>query len=103
MLKWMIPVAMTACLAGGDDYSFKRDKQLHFAAGAIVGSVITYQCQKHDIKHPKLWGFLAATVIGLAKELHDRRQPGNRFDNADLAWAAAGGFAGATVTYSIRF
>ena len=41
-----------------------------------------------------------ACAIGLAKELHDRKQPGNRFDPADCGATVAGGVV---VTYAIRW
>lgn len=81
----------TMCHAGG----IEKDKQLHFVVGAAIGSFVTYRCEVEDIKHPRLWGFLAATAVGLLKEMSDRKEPGNKFDGIDLAFTSAGGFSGA--------
>ena len=85
-----------AAQAGG----LQKDKQLHLAAGAIIAGTVTLAAEKEGRKHPELWGIGAAVLVGLAKEMSDRRKPGNRFDGGDLAATAAGGIV---ISYSIRF
>jgi uncharacterized membrane protein YfcA len=74
-----------------------KDKQLHLAAGAIVGF-----CAAIYAPHIHVNGlFLAvvvATLVGLAKELYDKAHPDKHtFDLMDAAYTAAGGFAGGIV------
>ena len=77
-----------------------KDKQLHLVAGSAISSVAYGIAKQAGSKHPDLWAIGAALAIGLAKELHDRKQPGNRFDPADCGATVAGGIV---VTYAIRW
>ena len=81
----------------------KEDKRLHFVAGGLVGAYVSYRCEIEEIPHPKLWGLAAALIVGVAKEVRDSRQPGNKFDPADALATAAGGAAGVTLVYVVRF
>lgn len=78
-----------------------RDKQLHLAAGALVGIVTAAACIKLGIG-PELLiaaiGGAAGAVVGYAKELYDRRNPlTNTYDMADARFTLAGGAAGGLV------
>lgn len=95
----LVPMLSTMLFAGG----IEKDKQYHFAAGMLIGGFVTYRCEVEGIKHPKLWGFLAATTVGFLKEMSDRKEPGNKFDGVDWAYTGAGGYAGAVITFKIRF
>lgn len=65
------------------------DKTKHALAGAAIGAAVTAAT-----KDP-LYGALAATGVGLAKELVDRRSPFHTCSLQDFAVTAAAGWAGA--------
>jgi len=77
-----------------------RDKQLHLAAGALIGGTVTLIAKKNDIKHPELWGIGFAVLAGALKEAADRRHAGNHWDGRDLSATAAGGIV---LSYTFRF
>jgi len=77
-----------------------KDKQLHLAAGALIGGTVTLIAEKQGSKHPEIWGIGAALLAGALKEAADRRHQGNRWDGRDIAHTAAGGIV---VSYTIRF
>jgi hypothetical protein len=62
------------------------DKLLHAFAGSYVAAPVAFATKK-----PVLWGTVAATSAGLAKELYDYRSYG-KFDPVDLAFTAVSGF-----------
>lgn len=78
----------------------ERDKKLHFAAGAMIAAPTYFIAKELGSKRPELWAILAASLAGLIKEMIDRKQPLNKFDNADLAYTVAGGVV---VSYSIKW
>lgn len=88
-------IAFPLC-AGG----VAKDKQLHLAAGALIGGTVTLIAEKQGSRHPELWGIGAALLAGALKEAADRRQAGNRWDGRDLAHTAAGGIV---ISYTVRF
>ena len=93
----LIPIlAILPLNAGG----IPKDKQLHFFAGAAIAVPVYFAAKAEGRKYPELWAIGAALLAGLAKELVDRKQPGNKFDPMDLAATVAGGI---TITYAIRF
>lgn len=71
------------------------DKQLHFSAGAISGTVSVFS------KKPLLTAISVSIIAGLAKETYDRHR-GYKFDNRDVAFTVAGGAFTGTVVYYIR-
>ena len=79
-----------------------RDKQLHFAAGAIAsGAGYTYVWQKtKDNKKAFLAGIGTSILAGTLKELVDSTQDNNYFDTKDLAATTLGGIT-VSVTISI--
>lgn len=77
-----------------------KDKQLHLFAGAVVAVPVYFAAKADGCKYPELWAIGAAFLAGLVKELHDRKQPGDRFDAGDLAATVAGGVV---ITFAIRW
>lgn len=65
------------------------DKTKHFAVGAGVGAAVTLATER------PLYGFLAGTAVGAAKEVYDRRAPGRTCSFQDFAVTALGAAAGA--------
>lgn len=88
-------IAFPLC-AGG----VAKDKQLHLAAGALIGGTVTLIAEKQGSKHPELWGIGAALLAGALKEAADRRHAGNRWDGRDFAYTAG---AGIVVSFSFKF
>lgn len=73
----------------------KEDKKLHFAAGAISGTLgysLVYDATESKSK-ALLASIGTAALIGFAKELSDSNTDGNKFDNNDLAATTLGGFS----------
>ena len=73
----------------------KKDKQLHFYAGALIGAstnVVVYKITK-DKKKAFWYGVGASVLAGFAKEVLDSREKGNKFDSIDLLATGLGGFA----------
>lgn len=87
----------------------ERDKQLHFAGGAIVGACTRAVAERFVPQWPE-WGKQAlaigtAALVGAAKEALDSRQP-DRHDSscADFLATTAGGAAGSlTVALTFRW
>lgn len=75
-----------------------RDKQLHLAAGVLVGIVTAAVCVYLGIG-PELLiailGGVAAAAVGYGKELLDRKDPEHHtYDMADARFTAIGGLVG---------
>ena len=71
----------------------ERDKQLHFIAGTVFGSLgydFVYQRTK-DKKKAILGGIAFSTLAGLAKELADSEMYEQKFDKKDLIATSIGG------------
>ncbi|MEZ9709349.1 hypothetical protein AB4254_11775 [Vibrio breoganii] len=79
------------------DYSWERDKQLHFgvSAGIGVGSYFVFE-------EKRIPAYIACSSVGLAKELYDQHRYGG-FDHADLAYDIAGCAVGYEVSRLIGF
>jgi putative lipoprotein len=87
------------------DSWFGIDKLKHFFMSAFIESVTYSALQAASVDHrAALTGAIGVTAaIGVGRELHDRRVPGNRFSYKDLTWDAAGVVAGAVlVSHTIR-
>ena len=97
MITRLIPLFLTVPLIAG---GLPKDKQLHIAAGMVIGGTVTLIAEKQGSKHPELWGIGAALLAGALKEAADRRHQGNRWDGRDITATAAGGIV---VSYTIRF
>jgi uncharacterized protein YfiM (DUF2279 family) len=79
------------------DSWFGVDKIKHFFISAFIESMTYSALQTAHVKRrPALTGAIGVTAaIGVGRELHDRKKPGNRFSYRDLTWDALGIGAGA--------
>ena len=96
-MRRLIALILAAPLCAG---GIAKDKQLHIAAGMLIGGTVTLIAEKQGSRHPELWGIGAAVLAGALKEAADRRKQGNRWDGRDLSATAAGGIV---ISYTIRF
>ncbi len=73
------------------------DKIKHFFMSAFIESVSYSALQAaHVNRRPALAGAIGVSAaFGVARELHDKRTPGNHFSYRDLTWDAVGIGAGA--------
>ena len=81
------------------DSWFGIDKIKHFFISAFIESVSysALQAAKVD-RRPALAGAIGVSAaLGVARELHDKRTPGNHFSYRDLTWDALGIGAGAVM------
>jgi len=81
------------------DAWFGIDKLKHFFMSAFVESVAYSALQAAHVNHSAaLGGAIGVTMaVGVGRELHDRRVPGNLFSVRDLTWDALGAAAGAAL------
>jgi uncharacterized protein YfiM (DUF2279 family) len=79
------------------DSWFGIDKIKHFFISAFIESVSYSALQAARVNHrTALTGAIGVSAaLGVARELHDKRTPGNRFSYKDLTWDALGITAGA--------
>lgn len=88
-----------------EDAWFGIDKIKHFFMSAFIESVTYSVLQAARVNHAAaIAGAIGFTsAIGVGKEVHDMRTPGNIFSVRDLTWDAIGTSAGAVlVTHTIR-
>lgn len=97
MRRALIALLLTLPLCAG---GIAKDKQLHLAAGVLIGGTVTWIAKENDVKYPELWGSFASILAGALKEAADRRHAGNHWDGRD--WAHTAG-AGVVVSFSFRF
>lgn len=83
-----------------NDSWFGIDKLKHFFVSVFIESVTYSALQAAHVSHRSaLTGAIGVSAaIGVGRELHDRRVPGNRFSYKDLTWDAAGIAAGAALS-----
>jgi hypothetical protein len=74
------------------------DKQEHMAAGFITGGLII---TNKSIKHPFWTSVIAATSVGVIKELYDREYNGV-VDTKDIYFTTAGGVITGSIGYLIK-
>jgi uncharacterized protein YfiM (DUF2279 family) len=87
------------------DSWFGIDKLKHFFMSAFIESVSYSALQAARVNHhAAMGGAIGVTMaIGVGRELHDRRVPGNLFSVRDLTWDAVGAAAGALLgSHTIR-
>lgn len=87
------------------DSWFGIDKIKHFFISAFVESVAYSGLQAAGVnRRPAVAGAIGITAaVGVGREIHDKRKPGNRFSYRDLAWGGLGIAAGAAlVTRTIK-
>lgn len=83
-------LALCAATASADEWT-GPDKNIHFAAGAAVGTVVTMATDDE-------WaGFAAGATVGLLKELWDEHHPPHQATVKDFIVTAAGGLVGAKI------
>lgn len=88
-----------------EDAWFGIDKIKHFFMSAFIESVTYSALQAARVNHrAALGGAIGVTMaVGVGRELHDRRVPGNIFSIRDLTWDAIGTTAGAVLlSHTIR-
>jgi uncharacterized protein YfiM (DUF2279 family) len=87
------------------DSWFGIDKLKHFFMSAFIESVSYSALQAMRANHrAAMGGAIGITLgLGLARELHDQRTPGNIFSIRDLTWDALGtGADAALLSHTIR-
>jgi putative lipoprotein len=96
----MIRELSVALLLGAPprDGWFGTDKVKHFFMSAFVQSATFSAARAAGAsgRAAQATGALATTVVGIGREVHDRRR-GRIFSVKDLAWDAAGGVAAASL------
>jgi len=90
---------MFAQIAVTRDNWFGIDKIKHFFMSAFIESVsYSFLQAAHVQRRPAMAGAIGVSAaIGVARELHDRRTPGNHFSYRDLTWDGLGIAAGAVM------
>ena len=80
------------------------DKLKHFFMSAFIESVMYSALQAAHANHrAALGGAIGVTMaVGVGKEIHDKRTPGNIFSVRDLTWDAVGATAGAVLLTQTR-
>jgi uncharacterized protein YfiM (DUF2279 family) len=86
------------------DSWFSPDKIKHFFMSAFIESVTYSALQGARVNHrAALGGAIGVTMaIGVGREIHDKRTPGNIFSVRDLTWDAVGATAGAVLLSQTR-
>ena len=87
------------------DAWFGIDKIKHFFVSAFVESVSYSAMQAAHVRHRSaMAGAVGLTLgLGLGREIHDKRTPGNIFSTRDLTWDVIGMGAGAALlAHTIR-
>ncbi|HET6761573.1 MAG TPA: DUF2279 domain-containing protein, partial [Gemmatimonadaceae bacterium] len=87
------------------DSWFGIDKIKHFFISAFIESVSYSALQAARVdRRPALAGAIGVTAaVGVAREIHDKQKPRNRFSYRDLTWDGLGIAAGAVlVTHTIK-
>jgi len=81
------------------DAWFGIDKIKHFFMSAFIESLTYSALQAARVNHrPALSGAIGVTLaIGVGREIHDKRTPGNIFSVRDLTWDVIGATAGAVM------
>jgi putative lipoprotein len=87
------------------DAWFGIDKLKHFLMSAFIESVSYSALQAMGVNHRSaMGGAIGISLgVGVAREVHDMRVPGNIFSVRDLTWDAIGTGAGAVLSaHTIR-
>ena len=81
------------------DSWFGVDKIKHFFMSAFIESLTYSALQTARVNHrTAMGGAIGVTMaIGVGREIHDKRTPGNIFSVRDLTWDAIGATAGAVM------
>lgn len=87
------------------DAWFGLDKIKHFFMSAFIESVSYSALQAARVNHRSaMAGAIGITIgLGIGREIHDKRVPGNIFSVRDLTWDVIGTGAGAALlSHTIR-
>ena len=98
-------VAQSVQKSSHPDPWFGIDKVKHFFMSAFINSFSYSALQLARVNHSSaMAGAIGITMaVGVGRELHDMRVPGNLFSVRDLTWDAIGTAAGAALTsHTIR-
>ncbi|MGH7457873.1 MAG: DUF2279 domain-containing protein [Longimicrobiaceae bacterium] len=87
-----------------DDAWFGEDKFRHFAVSFALTNLLGGGARLAGMepRQSALAGASAAALAGVAKEVYDQRQAGNRFSIPDLVWDLFGAAAGYAVVSRAR-
>ena len=82
-----------------EDAWFGYDKIKHFFMSAFIESVTYSFLQAARVNHSAAFGGAIGftMAVGVGREIHDMRVPGNIFSVRDLTWDAVGTAAGAAM------
>jgi putative lipoprotein len=86
------------------DSWFGADKIKHFFVSAFIESVTYSALQAARVNHRAALGSAIGVTmaVGVGREIHDKRTPGNIFSVRDLTWDAVGATAGAVLLAQTR-
>jgi putative lipoprotein len=86
------------------DSWFGADKIKHFFMSAFIESVTYNALQAARLNHRAALGSAIGLTmaVGVGREIHDKRTPGNIFSVRDLTWDAVGATAGAVLLSQTR-
>ncbi len=86
------------------DAWFGIDKIKHFFMSAFIESVTYSALQAARVSHRAALGSAIGLTmaVGVGREIHDKRTPGNIFSVRDLTWDAVGGTAAAVLLSQTR-
>lgn len=92
-------IILALFLSTSTAHAIESDKLLHFGACSIIGLGVDRTLAAFDKSATVrvVGGITVAMLVGTAKEVYDRRQPGNKFDLRDLAADGIGAVVGVTV------
>jgi uncharacterized protein YfiM (DUF2279 family) len=101
MIRELATVVLLAAPPG--DKWFGTDKVKHFFMSAFVQSAAFSAARAAGASNSSAQaiGGVATGVVGIGREVHDRRR-GRIFSVKDLAWDAAGGISAATLLRRTR-
>lgn len=101
MIRELAAIVLLAAPPG--DKWFGTDKVKHFFMSAFVQSATFSAARAAGASNSGAQGiaFVATGVVGIGREVHDRRR-GKIFSVKDLAWDAAGGVSAATLLRRTR-
>jgi len=87
------------------DSWFGADKIKHFFMSAFIESITFSALQAARVNHRAALGSAIGVTmaVGVGREIHDKRTPGNIFSVRDLTWDAVGAASGAVMlSHTIR-
>jgi len=107
MKKVILAIVMASAMSqAGTSFFKEEDKKLHMGVSYPFGMMGGLICKGDRAFNLSGWAAIACgtaigMIPGIVKEGLDSRQPGNRWDNRDLAADAIGAFIGSVTTVTI--